>query len=275
MAKHNSLSELFTDIADSIRAKTGSTDPITANDFPEAIEAIEAGSGGIAAGIVYDEFHATTSTPTKATIYGECVPSYSFYYSSQLEHVNLDSALKKIGSFVFYECRNLKLTELPAGLLEIGMSAFYFCTTLALSALPAGLVKIENNSFKYCEKNTFTELPIGVTSIGASAFENNSNIAITELPPNLVTIDSQAFANCYKVTVSSIPASVQRINSNAFIRCGLTALTFKGTPTTIANNVFSYCDNLTTINVPWAEGAVANAPWGATNATINYNYTGA
>jgi hypothetical protein len=26
--------------------------------------------------------------------------------------------------------------------------------------------------------------------------------------------------------------------------------------------------------VPWAEGAVANAPWGATNATINYNYTG-
>ena len=34
------------------------------------------------------------------------------------------------------------------------------------------------------------------------------------------------------------------------------------------------CTNLTTINVPWAEGAVAGAPWGATNATINYNYTG-
>lgn len=29
-----------------------------------------------------------------------------------------------------------------------------------------------------------------------------------------------------------------------------------------------------TRGVPWAEGAVTNAPWGATNATINYNYTG-
>ena len=26
--------------------------------------------------------------------------------------------------------------------------------------------------------------------------------------------------------------------------------------------------------LPRAEGAVANAPWGATNAKINYNYTG-
>lgn len=43
---------------------------------------------------------------------------------------------------------------------------------------------------------------------------------------------------------------------------------------TIATDAFEGCTNLTAINVPWAEGAVANAPWGATNATINYNYTG-
>ena len=44
---------------------------------------------------------------------------------------------------------------------------------------------------------------------------------------------------------------------------------------TIASTTFTSCANLTTINVPWAEaeGEVANAPWGATNATINYNYT--
>jgi hypothetical protein len=54
---------------------------------------------------------------------------------------------------------------------------------------------------------------------------------------------------------------------------GITTLTFKGTPTSISNKAFSSCSKLKTINVPWAEGAVANAPWGATNATINYNYT--
>ena len=46
------------------------------------------------------------------------------------------------------------------------------------------------------------------------------------------------------------------------------------TPEEIAENAFNYCTNLTTLNVPWASGAVAGAPWGATKATINYNYVG-
>ena len=40
---YNSLSELFTAIADAIRSKTGSTEPIVANDFPAAIDSISAG----------------------------------------------------------------------------------------------------------------------------------------------------------------------------------------------------------------------------------------
>ena len=72
----------------------------------------------------------------------------------------------------------------------------------------------------------------------------------------------------------SLPVNLQTIKSNAFYACsGLTEITFEGTPKTIFGNVFSNCKNLATINVPWAQGAVANAPWGATNATINYNYT--
>ena len=42
----------------------------------------------------------------------------------------------------------------------------------------------------------------------------------------------------------------------------------------IEDYAFKNCTALTTINVPWSEGEVASAPWGATNATINYNYTG-
>lgn len=54
----------------------------------------------------------------------------------------------------------------------------------------------------------------------------------------------------------------------------LTSLTFEGTPSFISPVAFPDCANLTTINVPWSEGAVSGAPWSATNATINYNYTG-
>ena len=61
----------------------------------------------------------------------------------------------------------------------------------------------------------------------------------------------------------------------AFRDCtGLKQITFRSTVTSISTSAFSGCSNLTVINAPWAEGAVAGAPWGATNATINYNYTG-
>ena len=50
----------------------------------------------------------------------------------------------------------------------------------------------------------------------------------------------------------------------------MTSITFEGTPKSIDSTAFYKCTNLTTINVPWKENAVANAPWGATNATINY-----
>lgn len=43
---HSTLTSLFTDIADAIRAKSGGTDPIVADDFPSAIAAIPSGGGG-------------------------------------------------------------------------------------------------------------------------------------------------------------------------------------------------------------------------------------
>ena len=43
MATHTTLASLFTDIADSIRAKTGKTDNIVADDFPEEIAGITTG----------------------------------------------------------------------------------------------------------------------------------------------------------------------------------------------------------------------------------------
>ena len=72
-----------------------------------------------------------------------------------------------------------------------------------------------------------------------------------------------------------ISSGIMSIGAFGFQNCtGLTSLTFEGTPRSIDSSAFNGCTNLTTINVPWAEGAVANSPWGATNATINYNYTG-
>ena len=99
----------------------------------------------------------------------------------------------------------------------------------------------------------FGQLPCGskFTSTGGSAFSDCTNSVLTSLPSGITKISSDAFRNC----------------------TGLTELTFRGTPSAISPTVFKNWTNLTTINVPWASGAVSGAPWGATNATINYNYT--
>ena len=127
----------------------------------------------------------------------------------------------------------------------------------AIKNIQTGMITSDNRCttipdylFYGCENLALTELPSGVTSIGDSAFSNCFNLALTELPSGVTSIGWYAFEDC----------------------TGLTSLTFKGTPNTINSTAFDGCTNLTTINVPWAEGAVANAPWGATNATINYNY---
>ena len=120
------------------------------------------------------------------------------------------------------------------------------------------------------------ELSNKVKIIGYNAFSYCYNLVLQAFPSSLQVIDGGAFTKCEKITISHIPSGVKTISNYAFSYCnGLTNITFDGKPDTISASAFNSCTNLTTINVPWAEEAVANAPWGATNATINYNYTGA
>jgi hypothetical protein len=223
----------------------------------------------------------------------------AFQECNNLVLTELPSGLTSIGQNAFYECRNLAITELPSGITSIGIGAFQYCTSLALTELPSDWTSIINYLFYGCTNLAITELPSGITSIGNGAFSGCTNLAITELPSGLTSIGQNAFNECSKLAITSFPRSLTKINagyefqyctglttlefhdgfvevgSNAFARCtGLTTVTFRGTPSVIRAIAFANCKNLKTINVPWAQGAVANAPWGATNATINYNYTG-
>lgn len=86
-------------------------------------------------------------------------------------------------------------------------------------------------------------------------------------------LDASSFKGKTTITEVVIPASVLAIEASVFANCtGLTKVTFLGTPSSIPATVFDGCTNLLDIYVPWAEGAKANAPWGATNATIHYGY---
>ena len=114
-----------------------------------------------------------------------------------------------------------------------------------------------------------------ITAIGRSAFESCGKLALSSLPDSVTEIGNFAFGSCRNLSLTSLPSSLTTLEG-AFYSCtSLKTITFKSTPTLVLSGAFQGCSKLTVINVPWAEGEVDNAPWGATNATINYNYTGA
>lgn len=146
--------------------------------------------------------------------------------------------------------------------------------TATSPALPTSLRTLGSNVFQNYSALTTLEIPFGVTKIADGACHSCANLASVSLPDSLTTIEAMAFYGCAALTTLTLPRSIESIAMWAFNGCtGLSTVTFTGTPVSLTGNVFSGCSNLTTINVPWAEGEVANAPWGATNATINYNYT--
>lgn len=156
------------------------------------------------------------------------------------------------GSFKAVIERTAVSPTLPGDLTTIGYSAFSGCPNLALTSLPSGMTNIGSYAFQSCPKLALTSLPSGITRIGYYAFNGCRNLAITRLPPGITNIGFGVFANC----------------------TGLTSITFEGNPKTIHSSAFNGCSNLTTIYVPWSQGQVANAPWGASNATIVYDYSG-
>ena len=193
-----------------------------------------------------------------------------------LKTIEMPDNISYIGSYAFADCTNLALTSLPAGLTSIGNNTFHKCVSLALTSLPEGLTSIGWSAFQNCTNLALTSLPEGLTSIDSNAFSGCSNLALTSLPEGLTSIGNSAFEGCTNLAHMSLPESLTRINGNAFYKCtGLTSIIFRGTPSNINPVAFNSCTNLTDIKVPWAEGAVSGAPWGATNATITYNYTGA
>ena len=111
------------------------------------------------------------------------------------------------------------------------------------------------------------------TTLRSYAFYGASTLKRINLK-NIETIGLFAISNC-GITSLTIPKSLKSASSAAVGSCNyLTEVTFEGTPTGSIASMFNMCINLKTINVPWGQGEVAGAPWGATSATINYNHGG-
>ena len=210
-------------------------------------------TGGGATEPYIEETYDADGNLIGAKMYGYTFIKNKMYANMEyLKSIEIHGNTSYIGEYAFYKCTNLAFASLPESLTSIGIRAFQDCTNLVLASLPESLTSIGDNTFYNCTNLALTSLPEGLISIGNNTFYGCTSLALTSLPESLTSIGIRAFQGC----------------------TSLTSITFKGTPTTIESSAFSGCTNLTEIKVPWSEGAVSGAPWGATNATIIYNYVG-
>ena len=264
------------EIACAIRAKCGSDQSYKVCDMAKAIEEISSGGDALIPrlGFEIEELDEVGYIKSGSWHTWGHIGDYAFY-GERGDHISADVAAYSRLVNVRFSSRYGKGSE---GITYIGKGAFQGCEQLALTSLPVPehtyIVTIGDNAFKGCKNLALTSLPPTMKEIGTGVFQSCSKITATSLPQGITKIGDYAFMHCRGLAITSIPAGVTEIGYLAFYNCtGLTSITFKGTPSSIYLNAFSGCTNLKTINVPWAEGAVSGAPWGATNATINYNYT--
>lgn len=233
-------------IADSVRNKTGTTDGMRVSEIPQKIEAIETGSN-----INLQEKALTITSNGITTV----TPDTSYDALSKVDvTVNVvGDGGSPTGPYIEYTSLNSSGRVFTAKFrgTVVPEYAFAYLAELTSVDMPDNVIAIGDNGFYRCPKLQLTSLPPGITSLGDFAFSDCSKLALTSLPSGITSIGDFAFANC----------------------TGLETVKFTSTVSSIPNGVFSGCTKLSTIYVPWSQGQVANAPWGASNATIIYDYT--
>lgn len=140
-----------------------------------------------------------------------------------------------------------------------------------------GIIFCDFDSDSYPQKaliKGITELPRYVLSGNESSYYINLKSIESDTP--LVTIPSYMCSGCSSLlSIDELIRFADYIGTRAFASCtSLTEVTFSKVYDGTLTSAFSGCDNLLVIRVPWSEGHVPNAPWGAVNAEIIYDYTG-
>ena len=218
------------------------------------------------------------------------IGSSAFYGNDYLTEITLPESVTSIGENAFYDCDNLKKVTIPSSVTSIGNYAFYGCGKLAKVDFNKArdLTYIGVNTFNACALTTIDLSATSLTTIGSSAFYDNNYLTEITLPESVILIDSYAFSYCDNLKDVSIPESLTHLASNAFegssnvkftelngalylgnsrnpyvvlykaSSTDITECSINNKTKVIAQNAFSGCSNLKSINIPASVVAINN-----------------
>jgi len=177
----------------------------------------------IGGGAFYDCVRLTSVTiPDSVTSIGEM----AFKDCKSLTSVTIPDSVTSIGNYAFGHCTNLTNVNIPGSVTRIGGGAFYGCNSLTSITIPDNVTRIEDGAFDSCKSLTQIIIPHAVTEIGNNAFTHCTSLISVTIPDGVTTIGTYAFFGCTSLTSINIPNSVTSIGEGIFIDChNLTAIT--------------------------------------------------
>ena len=150
MSKQDNLHDFLTDIADAVREKKGTTEPINAQMLSEEIKNLP--SGGQLSGTFIDSTGLGNQNVEHVVIADgvKVIKSNSYYNFLKLETILVPAGLLTIGGYAFYNCSSLQAFEFPDSVFLIDSYSFFNCRSIEMLSFPADLNKINDGAFQNC-----------------------------------------------------------------------------------------------------------------------------
>ena len=153
----------------------------------------------------------------------------------------IPDGVTSIGNYAFSDCSSLTNIALPNSIISIGSYAFSHCNNLTSITIPDGVTSIANGAFGGCRKL----IQINVDSSN-SVYSSENGVLFNKGKTELIEYPEGKAETSY-----TIPDSVTSIGNNAFAGCrNLTSITIPDGVTIIDYAAFYYCNSLTKINIP-------------------------
>lgn len=208
--------------------------------------------------------------PNSVTKIGNSV----FCLCHNLTTAKIGNSVETIGYNLFYKCEKLTSIVFPNSITSFGINTLYGCTSLKSVVLPNQITTITQNFFNGCTGLTSVEIPASVTSIEVDAFSGCTGLTSVIVPPHVTSIAEGAFNNCTGLIKSAYPTAVSNpfanglavgynpdgaiIDNGIIYNSGKSAIYFVGpntvseftlpaSVTSITDNAFAKCDNLTSV----------------------------
>lgn len=166
--------------------------------------------------------------------------------SSALKKVTFPKSVRYIGNGVGSACPVLEQVVIQEGVETIG-SGLFGTSPVEELRIPStvrtyGAAVGSNMNLKrvYFEN--------GLENLSDGVYNGYKALEEVRLPNTLTAIPNSAFGGCVSMKNFNIPNSVE----------------------SIADNAFDGCTALTEINIDKPENSISGAPWGATNAQVNW-----